>query len=76
MPVTAKMSFVPCAPSSFWFTDPRLHSVWLLTSRQMGLDAFLCTILLYNLVNSSRNVYLIDFYLIMNIWTGVTKAHQ
>lgn len=47
MLVTAKMSVVPCAPSSFWFPDPRLHSVWLLTSRQMGLDASLCTILQY-----------------------------
>lgn len=71
---TAKMSIVPCAPSRFWFIDPRLHSLWLLSYRQMGLDSSLCGILLYDSANGRGNLYLIDFYLIaIPFWTAVTK---
>lgn len=71
---TAKMSVVPCAPSRFWFIDPRLQSAWLLSCRQMGLDSSLCGILLYDSVNGRGNFYLIDFQLIaISSWTAVTK---
>lgn len=71
---TRKMSVVPCAPSQFWFIGPGVDSAWLQSSSQMGLDASLCGILLYNSVNGRGNFYLIDFELIVNSsWTGVTK---